>query len=114
MVVNNQTIEDIIQNMVASNTNVPLCLSNHICQVTEITIRVGPPEGLRTINPLITGLPCPVPPPCCPPPKCGPSVTNPSVTLDDETTNLFNRICDVTGYKPEKLLQELLKFKVNP
>jgi hypothetical protein len=110
MGVSNQTIENIIQNMVASNKNMPISLPNHICQVTEIIIRVGPPEGLRTINPLITSLPCPICC-CCPPPKCGPSVANPSIVLDDETTNLFNRICDVTGYKPEKLLQELLKFK---
>jgi hypothetical protein len=71
MGVTNQNIAGMIQNMVASNTNMPISSYHHICQVTEIVIRCGPPEGLRIINPLTPSLPCGgcgCSPCCCPPP----------------------------------------------
>jgi subtilisin family serine protease len=80
----------------------------HCCQVTEIIIRVGPPEAVQTMSGG-GGPPCVPCLPCCPPSLVPSAALEADVPLGSQSRELFQRIQKVTRDTPEELMRKLAR-----
>lgn len=101
-----ELIREVMREIIAENQIMPV--PDHICQVTEIIIRCGPPEAIVTIGGGQGGTPCV---PCCRPhpgyTASFSSYTELGAHLNDETKNMFQQIMKAKGYTKEGLLRIL-------
>jgi subtilisin family serine protease len=88
--------------------DVLLSIPGHCCQVTEIIIRVGPPEAVQTLSgggspPCVPCLPC------CPPSLIPSAALKADIPLDSQNRELVQRIQEVTKDTPEELMRKLAR-----